>query len=339
MSVVINPAQEGMRRRPVRFKNEGGKCEHCAPCSNSPFADRLRAGTIHLMLFTILFSLVAIVLSIGAGVACVLWLPRGRKVGGIEPRCAACGYIVHGLPAPRCPECGADLARPRAIVTTARLPPGRLARSIAWSLFCVLAVVIPAAAVWGAFVMPALPMVRDNSEQVTLSQPASKAYRAIAVRAHAHGMAYPHDPDPLPGDLKIELTRSDGTVRVMAIDSATLHFRDASVPASATSTAPLDTDALVSWLKSAAVQGDNNQINREMGRVMAQVRRVVSRPPYHFIVGGAEFSGMSSGSSGSMNPLPWVGLVPLVIGAVVWGIGMIRIMRKPPAGGDSHMAC
>jgi hypothetical protein len=84
--------------------------------------------------------LVALILGVHfilMGVTCLLWLPLGRRVAGTEPRCAACGYIVHGLPAPTCPECGSDLAGPGAIVTAGRLLPGRLARSIRWSMFCV----------------------------------------------------------------------------------------------------------------------------------------------------------------------------------------------------------
>jgi len=284
----------------------------------------------------IIVGLIPVAVCIGLGVACLLWLPRGRKIGGNEPRCAACGYIVHGLPEPKCPECGSDLTRPKAIDTTGRVPPGRLARAVGWSFFCVLAVVVPVGAIWGALVMPAMPMVRDSNENVTLSVPASNGYRAIVIHSHTHGLAYRNGPDPLPDDLKIELTRSDGTLRVLAVDSTTLHFRDASVPGSAMSSTPLDADALVSWLKGAGVHGQEDLLKHEMARAMNLVQQVVSRPMNHDS-SGVEFRRYASSSGSSLNPVAWMGWVPAFVGVLVWGIGIIRIVRKPSVAGDSHI--
>ena len=41
------------------------------------------------------------------GVATMRFVSRWRRVGGAEPgRCEHCGYLLRGLPEPRCPECG-----------------------------------------------------------------------------------------------------------------------------------------------------------------------------------------------------------------------------------------
>ncbi len=103
------------------------------------------------------------------------------------------------------------------------------------------------------------------------------------------------------------------------------------------SSTPLDAQALVAWLKGASVQGETGQLNKEMAIVMTQVQQMVSHPTQRQVSTGSEFSGVSSTSGGSMSPLPWVGSTPLVIGAIVWVIGTLRILRKPLKTGDSHM--
>ncbi len=277
-------------------------------------------------------------LGVAAGVACLLWLPHGRKVGGIEPRCAACGYIVRGLPRPLCPECAADLAKPGAIITTGRLPPGRLARSIAWTIFCVVAVLMPVGILWQSFVMPALPLVHDGSQSVTLFSPESKSYRSIALHVRTHALVYRYQPDPLPSELKIELTRSDGTSRALAVDVATLHFHDTSAPGSAIESGAIEWDALVWWLKSVGVQGGADQLKGEMSHAMTLVHQFVSGPVKEYST-GTEFKGVASvGNNFTLQSLPWVGSAPLLVAAIIWCIGMIWIIRKPSkAGGDSHM--
>jgi len=273
------------------------------------------------------------------GVVSLVWLPRGRKVAGIAPRCAACGYIVHGLPAPMCPECGSDLAKPGAIVTTGRLPPARLARSIGWSIFCLLAVLMPVNTMWQAFVMPAIPVVHDSSRSVTLLSPESNSYRSINLSSHTHALVYRNQPGPLPAELKFELTRSDGTNRALLIDAATLHFRDSSALGRAMSATPLDADALVLWLKSIGIQGTADQLNKEMSKAMTLVHQAVSGAAQSYSSGDG-FAGVAGSSSGfTLSPLPWVGRAPLFAAAIVWCIGMIWVLRKmPKAGGDSHMA-
>ena len=49
------------------------------------------------------------------GIALMLEGYRPRRIGE-APHCARCDYLVGGLQAPRCPECGADLSGPRAII-------------------------------------------------------------------------------------------------------------------------------------------------------------------------------------------------------------------------------
>jgi hypothetical protein len=45
-----------------------------------------------------------------AGILTFHWLRRGRPARpGTLPRCRRCGYILHGLSAPKCPECGTSI--------------------------------------------------------------------------------------------------------------------------------------------------------------------------------------------------------------------------------------
>jgi hypothetical protein len=58
-------------------------------------------------------------LALGALLLKLGWLPRRR---GGEPRCRRCGYDLTANASGRCPECGADVARPRAVVAGVRRP-------------------------------------------------------------------------------------------------------------------------------------------------------------------------------------------------------------------------
>ena len=281
---------------------------------------------------------ILIILFIGPGVGCLVWLPRGRKVAAVEPRCAACGYIVHGLPAPVCPECGSDLSRPNAIMRSSRLPPGRLARALGWSLFCLLAVTVPLGMTWEQFARPNLPMVWNGSTVVTLSYPASQAYLSIELRARSNRKVYPNTPAPPPDDLKIQLTRLDKTTRQLAVDPATLRFRDTSSAQKQWSADPLDADALIAWLQSAGVQGKSQDLQIEMRLVMTQIRQAITSRQTISIPAGTGFSGVGSSSGGSMSPLPWVSLVPLAVSAIVWSIGLLRIFLSRPLSSDSDGA-
>jgi hypothetical protein len=65
-------------------------------------------------------SMTSILLILGAGTVLLglLLIRQGYRPQrlGSAPYCAKCDYIVGGLDAPRCPECGADLSTPSAIV-------------------------------------------------------------------------------------------------------------------------------------------------------------------------------------------------------------------------------
>jgi hypothetical protein len=259
---------------------------------------------------------------VGLGVAGVFLMRRGRKIGGGEPRCAGCGYIVVGLPAPKCPECGADLSRPGAVVTGGRLPPGCLARSIGWTLLCLVGLVVFVNLIWRNFGMPMMPQVRDKFDTVTFYQPKSNGYQSIAVIANTHQMVYGNGADPPPNDLRIDLTLSDGTHRVLAIDGSTLRFRDSPVPGSV----PLDSPALVDWLKKASVHGEDDRLAREMAQTVDEVRRVAATGPQ---VSNTEFMGMGGSSGSSSYPAPWAGWIPFIFGATVWVVGLATIALRP----------
>jgi hypothetical protein len=100
----------------------------------------------------------------------------------------------------------------------------------------------------------------------------------------------------------------------------------------------LDAEALVSWLKSVAVQGKAGLLKQEMEETMTQVQQAISSPAAtRQISGGVGFSGYGLSGGNSLNTIPWLDWVPVVIGVLVWGIGIIRIVRKPSMAGDSHI--
>jgi hypothetical protein len=278
---------------------------------------------------SVMFELIATFICMAVGSACLLWLPRSRRWLGNEPRCAACEYIVYGLPGPICPECGSDLSEPGAIIPGERRPARRIVRLIRWSVFCALTISIPSSILWSVVVMPRMPQVRDGMNQVMLSQPASGGYRSIAVDAHMHGNFYPNDPDPLPDGLVVTFTASTGKPDMLVIDPATLHFRDGTSSPSANSTAPLDANALVAWLSRMGVRATPDKLDREMAIVMTQVQQDLRRPPIHHIQRGGGFAGAGSAGGSSRSQLPWVSTIPALLAFTVWTIGIVRILMKP----------
>ena len=261
------------------------------------------------------------------GVAC-LWLPRGRKVVGDEPRCAGCGYIVHGLPEPTCPECGNDLSRPNAVVRSRRLPPGRVSRSIGWSLFCLFAVAMPLWIGWQTIAVRRLPQMYDGSRIVTFSYPASQAYQSIRLAATSRQHVYANDPEPPPNDIKLQVTLQNQQMRELAVDPPTLHYRDTASPQSQWSASPLDADALVAWLKRAGVQAPAEALQIEAHLVMIQLHQVLDPWAPMRVSAGAGFNGISATSGGSRGPLPWINLPPMAAAALLWAIGLLWIFAR-----------
>jgi hypothetical protein len=174
-----------------------------------------------------------------------------------------------------------------------------------------------------------MPEVRNSDSAITLSSPSSKGYQSIEIHAVAHGNAYQNDPDPPPGDLQIKITDASGMLHELVVDPETLHFRDASSPAGTLSTTPLDVDALVAWLHRARVSGNEDQMRREMEVVMTQARQEASRPSIHRVQSMGGFAGMGSSSSSSRVPLPWARSAPMFAVALIWCVGIIRILMTP----------
>jgi len=265
-----------------------------------------------------------------AAIGVWLWQPRRRSVVGSEPHCAACGYIVYGLPAPVCPECGADLTVAGSIITSKTRRRSILERQIGWAIFCGLAVYFPAAMLWESQVRPRLPQMRDINRVITLAQPRSNAYRSITVRVGTHAVVSPTAPDPPPTDLRIELTCPDGANRVLNVDASTLSFRETSASGDFVGT-QLNTDALVRWLHKFGVSGGDDRIRTEMDIVTSEVNRLRSASPNAGVTvwAGSPFSSYgSSSSASSSNPLPYIDWVPPGCCAIVWIIGAIWIVRR-----------
>ena len=79
-----------------------------------------------------MIAVITIVCVLGLIAVTLRWLvARSQARIVLDHICAACGYIVRGLPGMTCPECGADLSRPGGVLTPRALPP--LSRM--WLLF------------------------------------------------------------------------------------------------------------------------------------------------------------------------------------------------------------
>ena len=57
------------------------------------------------MLFRFVVDVPALVICTIPGVVIAVWLARRRPLDA-DCRCRKCGYILRGIPEPRCPECG-----------------------------------------------------------------------------------------------------------------------------------------------------------------------------------------------------------------------------------------
>jgi hypothetical protein len=125
------------------------------------------------------------------------------------------------------------------------------------------------------------------------------------------------------------LNDTDGTIRELVVDSFTLRCRDTSTAGNTTNTRPIDADLLAAWLKSDGVRGDATEIDAEVSLVMSQIHQLVSSPPIHQFAGRGEFGGMSSTTSSSGGSIPWIGSVPLLVAAIIWVIGLLRILLNP----------
>jgi hypothetical protein len=78
-----------------------------------------------------LYWLIALLLAASAGLFLLISGIRARRTG-TTPHCRRCTYILTGLAAARCPECGADVSDPTAIVVGTRvIRRGRLGVAVA----------------------------------------------------------------------------------------------------------------------------------------------------------------------------------------------------------------
>ncbi|HZL37940.1 MAG TPA: TIM barrel protein [Tepidisphaeraceae bacterium] len=189
-----------------------------------------------------------------------LWLSRqgGRKLGP-EPRCTACGYIVHGLPGSICPECGADLRAAGAVTAGGRLPPSRFARVGGWSIFCLLTLPGGGGILWWDFVMPFLPQQIHAMDVSTLGQPQSGAYHSIIIRREVYAHGHSGDVAPAWQKVTLELTPNTGPTSKMYVDLPSLHYRDVADSKEPINSPPLDERALVAWMQKAQIKGDSSQ--------------------------------------------------------------------------------
>src|SRR5437588_12839068 len=119
-----------------------------------------------------MLNLLWLLLPIVLGSAVLQWASRGRtRNKATEPRCGRCGYNVTGLPGTICPECGSDLREVGIIWPGARKSLPRWVRAFGWSVFVLLAVLLPLEGI-GAMIAPRLPQIHDEQRTVDLSYPA-----------------------------------------------------------------------------------------------------------------------------------------------------------------------
>ena len=243
---------------------------------------------------------------------------------------------MRGLPGPICPECGTDLREAGAVATTGgRRPAGKWRLALGWSAFSALTVWVGFTFVWWTFILERLPYVREVRQDYTLGNPASGAYDRIRILSHAHGAVRVGRPDPAPASLALELSTTEGRHLELEVDAKSCAYQYAGANGDRRRGAPLNETALLAWLGGAGVRGDPTQLAEDARIVMATVRELqqtgqVGRQSIYPAFG-------SSTSSGSLttSPLPFVQGIPTAVAFVAWLTGIVLIVLRKPARGET----
>jgi hypothetical protein len=278
--------------------------------------------------------MVMMLLLIPLGIACLVWAFRGRRGYTGEPKCAVCGYIVVGLPSAVCPECGADLSAPGAVVRAgSRQPRGIWVRLAGWTAFCLLTLYIICVMAW-AMMMPLLPLRNLITGSATLGSPHSGAYNAIDVNWSAVRYGRVIGTLGLVDTMSITVRLFNQHTRTITIDDKahTYQYRDAQGVNH--SGGPLTVDVLLQWLQWPGNASDNTPgVRGEMINVMDVLQYARGNLPSASTT-SRTFGSLSISSGSRVGRGSWVQYVPTEATAAIWlfGVGYLLCVwffRRP----------
>lgn len=215
------------------------------------------------------------------------WLiGRARSRVSWDERCAACGYVVWGLPEPVCPECGSDLRRVGAVLPQG-VAPGL---SIGWLLLLWTAAVgVAYAVVYVTWLKEAGRAILVVEAERRYLHPNSERYDGFDVRYH--GRAYRGS--TLEGSLELTLhLRGGGDARLMT-DAVTGAYRTVGGPADVQGASGSGRDVLARWLGRCGVDPTDMRVAAEVDEMAEVVRSAVRGvdPPMRTFWQGSSMTG------------------------------------------------
>jgi hypothetical protein len=276
---------------------------------------------------------IAALAGVTLGVVHRKWAAWPPVVIGREPRCGQCGYIVRGIATFVCPECGSDLREVGIDTGHGRRPPwgAALVLSIFWT-----AILVAVAAATATILEDALPRWTVVNHAATLQRPSSAAYGGFSVYASAitEVDALP-ETGFSPSVLTAELVTLQGQSSVLTgnLQSGTYTYKTVR-GATVRPTAPLDTSAILDWMKAAGIDIAEPTVALEAAELLQSLRERpsqlssnnwsstrVGRLSPHFQDGNEAWSGTRLKRSwpAALLVLGWV---------IVWLAGLRWIMRR-----------
>lgn len=264
---------------------------------------------------------VFLLILIGVGVAGVLALrvlvrPRATAKPA-QPCCAACGYLVRGLPTFICPECGMDLREVGIRTPQMHRTMGPWGWVVVWSILLPLAALIIS-----AIVGDSLFRYGRQRSQITLNSPRSGAYSTISINAAGTGRGYPVGFD----QVTMVIVGPGGKASKIEVDLPGLahEYVDASGQRVSKSSG-LDGQTILDWMAAAGVESSGPQVAQEAGGLAAMLQLAAAGGGNLNTPGG--FSGSSSSSSSGLGPHPLFAPIALGFWLLVWGAGVWRILH------------
>lgn len=283
------------------------------------------------MVFGFLFLIpMALVLGCLVGLT-YLWVRVLRNPGGGEPSCGSCGYAVQGLSALTCPECGSDFRRVGIDTPRQRGSVGPGVFSTLWTLMLPM----PALAAIG-LTMVFGPKQQSTSETVTLTPEAPSGYADIRITSGSYAAPPWGSQSSLPElNLAMQVSGTSAGWATMSVDLSAFTFQDHT---SMTVPAPLDEQAVLSWMGAAGV----NTADADVQAQAKELFRILRRAPAHGLKGvSASHFSVASSSFTYHGPAWWFFWLQVALWALIWVAGILwylRIRRRRQSQWAAHTA-
>jgi hypothetical protein len=263
--------------------------------------------------------------------------PRALSTAGHtapnDPRCGKCGYIVRGVPSLHCPECGSDLREVGIVTPAHRRAAGPFPHAVIWTLVLLL-VAVPVA----GLLIQALPHWRQytTSRVVFLQHPELNVILRATATAQGIGRAGPRQDAPAPRT--VTLASDKGGFRSdLEFEPATgaHRYTDAS-GARVDRPGGFGPDVIAAWLTA------NNAPSNTMAPAALRARAAdVETCVTEMTAGrGSTFTHLGRETPGGVQtvtahptfahsrPTAWNTVALIVLGLVVWWLGVSVIYRR-----------